>query len=410
MKILFVVPYVPNKIRIRPYNLLRFLAARGNQVSLLTLWSDEMDLESLRQIELEGIEVIPFPLKTWRSLANCAYGALTGDPLQSFYCWQPELAQKLKELVHADSPSRFDAVHIEHLRGARFGQALLKNRGGGTQTPVIWDSVDSISYLFEQAAQSSKKLTSRLMTRFELPRTRGYEARLAQQFDRTLVTSKLDQEAFSRLMPSGSPPVTVLPNGVDLDYFSPIKQEERELETLVISGKMSYHANVSMVTYLMENIMPNIWAKKPSTKLWIVGKDPPPVIREYANHPGVTVTGYVADLRPYLQKATVALAPLTYGAGIQNKVLEAMACGAPVIASPRAVAALSIRTGQEILVESDPSAFASKVIELLDHPDRAREIGEAGRKYVETNHDWMTIAGHLEDIYRAAGDRKRGEN
>lgn len=405
MKILFVIPYTPNKIRIRPYNLLRFLAARGNQVSLLTLWSNDMDRESIRQIEAEGIEVISFPLQTWRSLANCAYGALTGDPLQSFYCWQPKLAQTLVEMASGQGHgASFDAVHVEHLRGVRFGQSLLKNRDRQKGPPVIWDSVDCISYLFEQAAQSSKKLSSRLITRFELPRTRAYEARMAQQFDRTLVTSRLDHEAFAKLLPTGAEPVTVLPNGVDLDYFCPIPTGEREPETLVISGKMSYHANVSMVTHLMESVMPLIWSKKPSVKLWIVGKDPPPSIRALSDHPGVTVTGYIPDLRPYLQRAAVALAPLTYGAGIQNKVLEAMACGVPVVASPRAVAALSVQSGQEIIVESDPSAFAAQVVDLIDRPDRAGQIGSAGRHYVETNHDWLSIAGRLEEIYRQAGE------
>jgi len=241
------------------------------------------------------------------------------------------------------------------------------------------------------------------MTRFELPRTGVYEAKMAAMFDRTLVTSRLDQEAFAGLGAIGSTaPVAVLPNGVDLEYFSPIPVAEREPATLVISGKMSYHANISMVTYLIEQIMPLIWSKKPEVKLWIVGKDPPPGICDLAENAGVTVTGFVPDLRPYLQKATVALAPLTYGAGIQNKVLEAMSCGVPVVATPRAVAALCVVSGQDLIVEQDPAAFAAKVIGLLDDSSHAQSIGEAGRRYVETHHDWTAIAEQLEMIYRDA--------
>ena len=408
MNILFVVPYAPNKIRIRPYNLMRFLSARGNQVTLLTLQTDHLDADSVRQLEAEGYQVFAFPLPTWRSMMNAARGVLLGDPLQSFYCWQPQLAQKLEELAFGNGTDiPFDVVHIEHLRGVRFGQHLrarqqARLKPGEKRLPIIWDSVDSISYLFQQAAQQSQKLTSRLITRFELPRTRRYEARMAQLFDQTLVTSRLDQEAYAGLLPPGASPVTVLANGVDLDYFHPLPDSEREPATLVISGKMSYHANIAMVTYLVEQIMPHIWEKRPEVRLWIVGKDPPKSISDLASHTGVTVTGYVADIRPYLQKATVALAPLTYGAGIQNKVLEAMACGTPVVSTPKAVSALSVKSGQELFIEADPAAFASRVLALLNDPASARQVGACGRDYVEKTHNWSVIAGQLEDIYARA--------
>lgn len=406
MNILFVVPYAPNKIRIRPYNLMRFLSARGNQVTLLTLHTDALDLASVRELESDGFPVFAYSLPAWRSMLNAARALLTSDPLQSYYCWQPQLARKLGDLSVSKSSS-FDVVHIEHLRGARFGQYLLSRqkaelRRGEKRLPIIWDSVDSIFYLFQQAAQQSQKLTSRLVTRFELPRTRSYEARMAQLFDRTLVTSRLDQEAYASLLPPGAAPVTILPNGVDLEYFSPGVESAREPATLVISGKMSYHANVAMVTYLVEKIMPHIWEKMPGVKLWVVGKDPPKAVSDLAARPGITVTGYVTDIRPYLQKATVALAPLTYGAGIQNKVLEAMACGTPVVSTPKAVAALSVTPGQDLFVEADPAAYAARVLGLINDPEAARRMGACGRKYVEDNHDWSKIAGKLEEVYAQA--------
>jgi polysaccharide biosynthesis protein PslH len=413
VKILFIVPYVPNKIRIRPYSLVRFLASRGNQVTLLTLWSDEMDHEAIRQLKSDGVEVYAFPLPAWRSLLNSLFGGLfSREPVQSFYCWQPQLAAKMEDLLFGNKVTDppFDVVHIEHLRGARYGQFLFdreKKAGakGKQLPPIIWDSVDCISYLFEQASRSSQKITSRLITRLELDRTRRYEARMAQLFQRTLVTSSLDQEAFSSLTSPGTDLVTILPNGVDLDYFSPTRWEDRDPATLVVSGKMSYHANVSMVMNLMENIMPHVWAKRPDVKVQIVGKDPPQSVRKLEDQDKVTVTGYVADLRPYLQKATIALAPLTYGAGIQNKVLEAMACATPVVATHRATAALSVTSGQDLIVEENPVSFANQVLYLLDNPQHARRIGECGRKFVEMNHSWSAITGQLEAVYSKAADR-----
>jgi len=406
VNILFLVPYAPNKIRVRPDSLIRYLSARGNTVTLLTIYSNEMDKAAIRALEADGIQVYAYPLPAWRSLMNAGFGVLTQDPLQSFYCWQPQLAQKLEDLACTGT---FDVIHVEHLRGVRYAQTLaMKQQAQGRASqgypPIVWDSVDCISYLFQQSAEKSKKLFSRLITWFELGRTRRYESRMAQLFGRTLVTSRLDKEAFSALMPhpAVAENITVLPNGVDLDYFRPSSTSTREPATLVVSGKMSYHANISMVLYLMENIMPRVWAKRPEVKLWIVGKDPPQEIRDLANRDGVIVTGYVEDLRAYLQKAAVALAPLTYGAGIQNKVLEAMACATPVVVTPKAVAALSTKPGEDLLVEADPALFAQQILHLMDDPTYAGEIGAAGRKYVETHHNWYTITGELERIYSEA--------
>jgi polysaccharide biosynthesis protein PslH len=407
MKILYVVPYVPDKVRVRPYNLIRHLTACGNQVTVLTLSSNQMEEQAAQELRQECAEVQVFPLKTWRALANSLFGALTPDPVQSFYCWQPQLAQRLTELGDPARHPAYDAIHIEHLRGVRYGQHLLKIRRASmndSSIPVIWDSVDSISYLFEQAARQSQKVKSRLMTWLELARTRRYEGKMAGLFAQTLVTSNQDREALLRLATPGTDPqkIKVLPNGVDLSYFTPDPQAERQPATLVVSGKMSYHANVSMASFLVNQIMPLIWAKLPSVKLVIVGKDPPKEIEALNSHPNISVTGFVPDIRPYLRTATVAVAPLTYGAGIQNKVLEAMACGIPVVTTSKAVSALQVAHGQDLLVADEPTHFADQVLHLLEDPQKQLCIGENGMRYVHKNHNWNNIAGQLEQIYLEA--------
>jgi glycosyltransferase involved in cell wall biosynthesis len=226
---------------------------------------------------------------------------------------------------------------------------------------------------------------------------------LLGHFDRTLVTSPADREALLALesAPTGAEAcVSVLPNGVDLDYFSPHTPARREPATLVISGKMSYHANITMTLHLVQSIMPHVWEKRPDVKLWIAGKDPVKEIQALGEHPSVTVTGTVSDIRPYLQQATIAVAPLTYGVGIQNKILEALACATPVITTPQAVSALGVTPGREVLVAQDPGVFAKQVLQLLDDPQQQQRIGLAGRLYVEAHHKWETIAAHLEGAYR----------
>jgi glycosyltransferase involved in cell wall biosynthesis len=278
--------------------------------------------------------------------------------------------------------------------------------------PVVWDSVDCISLLFRQASTQSRSRTGRIITNLDLKRTEQYEAWLTTQFDNILLTSPRDEEAFLELLAkyeisSRRSKFTVLPNGVDLNYFQPDTLQVRDPGTAVVTGKMSYHANVTMVLHLVKRIMPLIWAKRPKFLLKIVGKDPSRELRALNQHPQIEVTGTVDDIRPYLRRATVALAPITYSAGIQNKVLEAMACATPVVTTPMAVSALTVKVGRDLLIAEEPEDFADAVLSLLDNPARCRSLGVNGRRYVEEQHNWKNIAARLESVYRDVVHRTR---
>lgn len=418
MKILFISPYVPNLIRVRPYQLLRSLVQRGHSVTLATLWTTPEERAELQPLTELGIRVVAHELTRWRSLRNSLLTLPTPLPLQAFYCWHPALARSVQNLLKQDN---FDVVHIEHLRGARYGVQLKSaHSSNGRSIPVTWDSVDCISHLFEQASKQSRSLQSRWITRLELGRTRAYEGQLVRQFDQVVVTSPTDKAALEELAKAANPSansalhlpekLNVVANGVDLDYFS-LAQDEREPDTVVFSGKMSYHANSAAALRLVHDIMPRVWRQRPEVKVWLVGKDPTAELLALADskdgdgtHPQgrVTVTGTVPDLRPYLWQAALAVAPLTYGAGIQNKVLEAMACGAAVIASPQACSALQTQPGRDLLVAETDDAFAQAILNLLERPARQRELGQAARHYVEHHHSWDAAAACFEQIYHRA--------
>jgi len=409
MKILFIVPYVPNPVHVRSFNLIKSLFNRGHRITLATLWTSREEQKDLQQLLPYCQQILAFPLNRWRSYLNSLLVLPSSDPLQSVYCWNSDLAHGLTSLVkRQDDRTQFDLIHIEHLRGARYGISLKekinkKNEASGKirTPPIVWDSVDSISLLFEQASVHSRRLFSRMMTRFELNRTKSYEAWLIQQFSTILVTSQNDRKAFLDLQADfqNLSDISVIPNGVDTQFFTPDPTLLREPDTLVISGKMSYHANVTMCLNFVTQVMPLIWAKRPTVKLWLVGKDPSKEIISLGKNPAITVTGTVADIRPYLLRSTLAVAPLTYGVGIQNKVLEAMACGTPVVSTPQAVSALSTIAGQDVVVANSPQALADTILRLLDDPDQCARLGLNGRKYVEKNHCWDEISAHLEEVY-----------
>jgi glycosyltransferase involved in cell wall biosynthesis len=250
------------------------------------------------------------------------------------------------------------------------------------------------------------------MSKLELGRTSRYEGWLVDQFDRTLVTSATDKQALEELVSSDNGArasqrehVHVLPNGVDLDYFTP-SSEARRPATLVLTGKMSYHANITAAQHLVEEIMPLVWAKRADVDVWIVGKDPTRAVLDLQKEAGpgagkVQIIGTVPDMRSYLHQATLAVAPVLYGAGVQNKVLEAMACGTPVIASQQAVSALQTKEGEEVMVGRTPQEFAGAILSLLESPAQQSRLSRAGRAYVEQHHAWSASVSRLEAIYAA---------
>ena len=403
MKIAYVVPYVPNLIRTRPFNLIAQLGSLGHEVEVYTLGSNGQDFNDAQALKAKCSDVRYYVQPVWRSYLNSAVAVPSRQPLQSVYSWHEGMARDISERV---SRKEFDIVHVEHLRGSRYG-VFIKSKF--PNMPVVWDSVDCISYLFEQAAGQSRNFFGRVMTRFDLSRTKKTEGNLICDFNHVLVTSSTDKNALLDLVENGREPspITVLPNGVDLDYFHPNPDIQRDTATIVFSGKMSYHANISMVKYLVSEIMPLVWKNRPETHLFIVGKDPSSDIKALEKNPFITVTGTVEDIRPYLWRATVSIVPLLYGAGIQNKILEAMATGTPVITTSRTLSALQVQPGKHLLVANDSGEFAQSILQLIDDQNLKQAIGDSGLTYIRSNHDWNLIVSQMTNIYQHSLEKSK---
>ena len=328
MRILFIVPYTPNPIRVRSYEFVRAMLRRGHAVTLATLWTSPSEQDDLNRLAQMGAHVLAESMPSWRSALNSLAALPASTPLQAVYSWQPDLFGAVLALVQEQ---QFDAIHVEHLRGSRYGLELLASRqSGALRAPIVWDSVDCISHLFAQAAAQSRSTKGKLMTRFELPRTQRYEARLVRTFDHTVVTSSIDRAALLELAgstgcktaclracqaiaPNGMSrrTVDVVPNGVDLEHFAFCGPEQRHANRIVFSGKMSYHANVTAALHLVDDIMPLVWAQRPDAELWLVGKDPVPELRALAekSHAGGTRVAASSSPAKYLPCRTTYSPP-----------------------------------------------------------------------------------------------------
>jgi sugar transferase (PEP-CTERM/EpsH1 system associated) len=391
MRILFVSPYIPSPVRVRPYHWIRALARQGHRVRLVALqppedrWIGEAPVRDCCE------HVTVFQISRLQTLGN-AMRALPRDlPLQAAYSLHPEA----ERFIAAEASRGCDVVHVEHLRGSLLARRVK-------DVPCVIDAVDSITALFEQTVRHAPSWQQRAIARLDLARTRRFEAGVPGRFARSIVTSTRDAAAFQELSGSSfADRVVAVPNGVDLDYFQPAAARSQP-DTIVFTGKMSYHANDAAALRLGREIMPRIWRERPSARLVIAGKDPSPAVQALGHDRRVTVTGFVNDMRPFLWSAAIAAAPLIYGTGIQNKVLEAMACGIPVVASSTACEGLGAVAQRDLLVGTDDDALAAHALTLLRNESLRASLAKAGRRYVATHHHWDEMAKRLVGVYADA--------
>ncbi len=192
-------------------------------------------------------------------------------------------------------------------------------------------------------------------------------------------------------------PPTGFPNGVDSGYFAPTS-EPYDPDTIAFVGRMDYYPNQECMFDFCRRTLPRLQSKRPSIKLLIVGADPVPAVQRLADLPGVTVTGSVPDVRPYLRRSVLMIAPLNIARGTQNKILEAMAMGVPVVTSRIAAAGVDAADGQHFLAASTPEEYEEAIMRVLDDPQLRQRLSIAGRERMLTHHDWGRSMTRLDKI------------
>jgi polysaccharide biosynthesis protein PslH len=385
-RILFVTPYVPSKVRIRPFAFIRELAAQGHKVTLACLVQPTKEAEYLPEVTPYCEAVYPAFLNRFEPYLFLLASIPTKLPMSVAYCRSENFEQMVKYLVEKD---KYDLIHTEFVRAV---PSTFRLNGRAK----VYDAVDSLGLAYRRSLSASYiSPKQRLISLMEWVKVSRYESWALSYFDRVLVSSPIDRQSLDRKSLKG---VSVVPNGVDANYFS-FQDGPRDPDTLVFLGKMSYYVNVSSILWFYRQVFPLIRRQRPSVKLKIVGRDPVRSIRALEKDPAVEVTGTVDDVRPHLASATIAVTPMVSGAGIQNKMLETMAVGVPTIATPLACQALEGRPGLDYLVADTPQLFASMVLDLLEHPHMRQMLACNGRRYVEEVHTWNMIGQRLNDVY-----------
>jgi glycosyltransferase involved in cell wall biosynthesis len=263
--------------------------------------------------------------------------------------------------------------------------------------PVIGDTHNAEFDVLRRTAALSDRFIRRQYARWQWPLTRREEQRCARQVDLLLATSERDREVFEDEL--GVTATAVIPNGIDVTEFDPSGAPPTP-GTIVFSGLMSYYPNQQGMRWFLEAIFPLIRRTIPAARVIIAGAAPPQWLKACAGE-RVEVTGCVPDIRPYLQRACVVIAPLLIGGGTRVKILEALAMERPVVSTSLGAEGLRLRHDDSVLIADDAESFARRVIELLKHPDRAAHIAVNGREHAIRHFDWNQIGAAVSGLLQA---------
>ena len=195
-----------------------------------------------------------------------------------------------------------------------------------------------------------------------------------------------------------------IPYGVDLEYYA--HRPAPEAGRIVFTGNMSWPPNEDAAEHFARDIMPAIRSRIPDASFWIVGADPSARVRNLASIPGVHVTGTVADIRPWIWSAAVYASPLRFGLGVKNKILEAMASGAPIVATSRSLSGTPLIDGRHAMIADDDAKFAESVVRLLSDPELRESLSREARRKAEAEYSWHSITSEFEGLYREIRDAR----
>jgi sugar transferase (PEP-CTERM/EpsH1 system associated) len=385
LNILFLAnrfPYPPfrgDKLKI--YNLTKRLSKNHN-LYLVTFYESRDELEYLKEIQplFEEIELVYLP--KWKSVLNGIPALFSKTPLQVAYF----KSAKMKRMVNfAVEHYKIDVIHTQHLRMSQYTKNL--------DVPKILDLPDAFSLYFKRRNETERPLINRLIDKIEIGRLVRAEG-VITQYNKTLVCSAEDKNYLEKLHKTDN--VSLLLNGVDLETFNVGKGHEyAHNNTLLFTGNMDYAPNVDAVLYFAKEMWPTLRKEFPNTKFVIAGQRPVDAVKKLASD-SITVTGFVPDLKDMYAEASVVIAPLRFGAGTQNKVLEAMAMGVPTVCTHIGFEGLQIQSGEGVVLAKEMDLFIAEVSTLLSSEEERKKVGEKGLQIARNRFSWDIIAKDLE--------------
>ena len=399
MRLLFVTPQLPypphQGTSLRNFNLIAQLARR-HRIGVLSFLDADQSLEKAAPLLdlCDWVDTVPAPqrghaLRLRQMLTTCL-------PDMAWRLWSPAYRARL---AYRLTESQYDVVQIEAIELAPYLPAIESAR---PRPLVVFDDHNCEWLLQKRACLTDTHIVRRWPAAsysfVQWKRLERYEADTCRRVDRVVAASEADRRAIHAVAPAVA--ISIVPNGVDLaehaHYRGPLKRFD-----LVFTGKMDFRPNVDAMLWFSDEVLPLIRRVRPQVTLAVVGQRPHPRLARLEQSPGVVLTGWVPDVRPYIGGATVYVAPLRVGGGTRLKLMEAMAMSSAIVATSLGAEGFPFESGRQLLVADTPADFAAAVVLLLDDPARRAQLGAAARAFVQAGYSWDTLASQLEALYGA---------
>ena len=391
MNILYLahrIPYPPNKgDKIRSFHQVQHLAQKHN-VYLVCVVDDHNDLQHVEYLRDYCRVVEAVYRSSLSTKLRIGMALVSGYALSVGAFVLPELQKKVDAILQSSEIDRivvFSSPMAEYVRKVR-------------HIPRLMDFVDVDSEKWKAYA-SFQGFPLSVLYRIEARRLGCYEEEIAKEFEQSIFVSSKEAQLFQQRV--ADRPIKVVSNGVDLHFFQPNDLNEvpsPDNPKIIFTAAMDYFPNIDGVQFFCSTIFPHIRKSVPDACFEIVGMNPSREVRKLGRHPNIRVTGTVQDVRPFLAQAAVAVVPLRIARGVQNKVLEAMAMGLPVVGTSNAFQGISARELNGVRIIDDPQKFAQEVVSLLQDPSLRRRCGMKAREFVEQHHKWEHCGQKLETL------------
>lgn len=383
------IPYPPNKgDKVRSFNILKQLA-RDYTVHLGTFVDDPNDLQHVPALMHWCASVHAVRLQPTVARLLSVRGLLSGEALSVPYYRDASMQRWVNQQL---------ATHaIEYALAFSAPMAQYLHRSSVRRRVVDFCDVDSAKWA---AYADQHRWPMSWVYRREGKTLLAFERSMAQQLDASTFVTEAEAELFLRLAKDvPAQRVSAVQNGVDADYFSPshafAAPYPEGAPVLVFTGAMDYWPNIDAVTWFVQDILPGLRQRVGAVRFYIVGMNPAPAVQALAETEGVVVTGSVEDIRPWLAHADVVVAPLRVARGIQNKVLEAMAMGRPVVVSQASAHGLAGRNGEDFQGAESAEDFIAAIEHLLAQPELRHDMGVRARACVLAHYSWSAHLSRL---------------